>query len=62
MEIEFDFLTEGDELPDAFMSSYELDMMFDHTRKSIRSGAIPLMTKTGEESDTSALIDTSSGS
>lgn len=38
MEIEFDFLTEGDELPDAFLSVYELDMMFDHTRQSIRNG------------------------
>jgi hypothetical protein len=38
MEIEFDLLTEGDELPDAFLSSYELEMMFDNTRQSIRSG------------------------
>ena len=38
MDIEFDFLTEGNELPDAFMSTYELDMMFDHTRQSIRNG------------------------
>lgn len=38
MEIEFDLYTEGEELPDAFLDSYELEMMFDNTRRSIRSG------------------------
>ncbi len=38
MEIEFDLRTEGEELPDAFLDSYELELMFDGTRHSIRSG------------------------
>ena len=38
MDIEFDFHIEGDELPDAFLDSYELEMMFDNTRRSIRNG------------------------
>lgn len=38
MEIAFDFQTEGDELPDAFLDSYELEMMFDNTRRSISNG------------------------
>lgn len=38
MEIEFDLRTEGEELPDAFLDRYELDMMFDNTRRSIRGG------------------------
>lgn len=37
MQIDFDFQTEGDELPDAFLDSYELDMMFEQTRHSIRN-------------------------
>ena len=38
MEIEFDLRTEGEELPDAFLDPYELEMMFDNTRRSISSG------------------------
>ena len=38
MDIEFDLRTEGEALPDAFLSRYELDMMFDNTRTSIRNG------------------------
>ena len=38
MEIEFDFQTEGEELPDAFLDSYELEMMFENTRRSISGG------------------------
>jgi len=38
MEIEFDLRTEGEELPDAFLDSYELELMFDSTRRSIRAG------------------------
>jgi len=38
MDIEFDLRTEGEELPDAFLDSYELELMFDSTRRSIRSG------------------------
>lgn len=38
LEIEFDFRVEGEELPDAFLDSYELDMMFEQTRRSIRQG------------------------
>lgn len=38
MEIEFDLRTEGEELPDAFLDRYELDMMFENTRRSIRGG------------------------
>lgn len=36
MQIEFDFQTEGDELPDAYFDAFELDVMFQHTRESIR--------------------------
>lgn len=45
MDIEFEFLTEGEELPDAFLDRYELDMMFDNTRRSIGGG---LQRKLGE--------------
>lgn len=38
MDIEFDLRTEGEELPDAFLDSYELELMFDSTRQSIRAG------------------------
>jgi hypothetical protein len=37
MDIEFDLRTEGDELPDAFLDHFELEMMFDSTRTSIRT-------------------------
>lgn len=38
MKIEFDLRTEGEELPDAFLDRFELEMMFDSTRHSIRAG------------------------
>lgn len=38
MEIAFDLRTEGDALPDAFLDPYELEMMFDSARQSIRAG------------------------
>ena len=38
MEIEFDLRTRGEALPDAFLDSYELELMFDATRRSIRAG------------------------
>ena len=38
MEIAFDLRTEGEALPDAFLDPYELEMMFDSARQSIRAG------------------------
>ena len=38
VQIDFDFRTEGDELPDAFLDSYELELMFEQTRQSMRAG------------------------
>ena len=38
MEIEFEFSIEGEELPEAFLSHYELEMMFESTRQSIGGG------------------------
>lgn len=38
MEITFDLRTEGEAPPDAFLNPYELEMMFDSTRQSIRAG------------------------
>ncbi len=38
MEIEFDLRTQGEALPDAFLDSAELALMFDSTRQSIGAG------------------------
>lgn len=38
LSIEFDFKTEGAELPDAFLDSYELQQMFESTRQSLGAG------------------------
>ncbi len=38
MKIAFDLRTEGEELPDAFLDASELEMMFEHTRRSIGAG------------------------
>jgi hypothetical protein len=35
LAIEFDLRVEGQELPDAFLDSFELKLMFDGTRRSI---------------------------
>ncbi len=35
LQIEFDLRTEGDALPDAFLDSSELELIFDGTRRSI---------------------------
>ena len=37
MEIRFDLRIEGDELPEAFLNAGELELMFESTRRSIRS-------------------------
>ena len=38
MDIEFDFIVEGTERPDAdrLLTGYELDMLFEHTRQQTR--------------------------
>ena len=33
--IDFDLRVEGEELPDAFLDPYELELMFDDTRRSL---------------------------
>lgn len=33
--IDFDLRVEGEELPDAFLDPYELELMFDNTRRSL---------------------------
>lgn len=38
MEIAFDLRTEGEALPGAFLDAAELEMMLDHTRRSISAG------------------------
>ena len=38
MEIKFDLRTEGDALPDAYLDSAELALMFESTRRSIGDG------------------------
>ncbi len=38
LTIEFDLRTQGEERPDAFLDSYELELMFDSTRRSIGAG------------------------
>ena len=35
LSIDFDLRAEGDALPDAFLDSYELELMFDNTRLSL---------------------------
>ncbi|MCY3781361.1 MAG: hypothetical protein OXG78_13700 [Chloroflexi bacterium] len=35
LTIEFDFRAVGEELPDAFLDDYELQLMFDSTRRSL---------------------------
>ena len=35
LKIDFDLRTEGQELPDAFLDPYELELMFDNTRRSL---------------------------
>lgn len=38
LKIEFDFRSEGEALPDAFLDDYELQLMFDTTRRSLGDG------------------------
>ncbi len=38
LKITFDLRAEGAELPDAFLDEYELELMFDSTRRSIGAG------------------------
>ena len=38
LTIDFDLRTEGVAQPDAFLDSYELELMFDGTRRSIGAG------------------------
>lgn len=35
LTIDFDLRAEGQELPDAFLDPYELELMFDNTRRSL---------------------------
>ncbi len=35
LNIKFDLRLQGEELPDAFLDSYELELMFDNTRRSL---------------------------
>ncbi|MYD11191.1 MAG: hypothetical protein F4X02_14270 [Chloroflexi bacterium] len=35
LRIDFHLRTEGEELPDAFLEAYELELMFDNTRRSL---------------------------
>jgi len=35
LKINFDLRAQGEELPDAFLDAYELELMFDHTRRSL---------------------------
>ena len=35
LKINFDLRAEGEELPDAFLDPYELELMFDNTRRSL---------------------------
>ena len=35
LTIDFDLRVEGEELPDAFLDPYELELMFDNTRRSL---------------------------
>ncbi|MDE2749797.1 MAG: hypothetical protein OXI34_12595 [Chloroflexota bacterium] len=38
LAIEFDLRVDGEASPEAFLDSYELDLMFDSTRRSIGAG------------------------